>query len=276
MLATLTPEQVNEDKLKFAHSLLEEADVDLRRLGLVLDTLKVQNVWDDVGYLDSIGRIRSAEIVRQARVAEAVAKAEAVERDAENQQMSALAEIDAQIDIAKAKNARRVADALTVKGAMVSEEQAKVEQLVARARADLAVQDARVEQERRRLEADVIAPARARQTQLEEGARADSAKYVEEGRATASALAEITKTWKAAGPNAKDIFLMQKLETLMKEIVSTIRDVKVDRLSVLPANGANGSGGGSLAAKAATTAAELRAALGVDVPEVLGKLAKRA
>ncbi|MEC8422523.1 MAG: flotillin family protein, partial [Myxococcota bacterium] len=56
VLATLTPEEVNEDRLKFAGALLEEAEVDFDRLGLQLDTLKIQNVSDDVKYLDSIGR----------------------------------------------------------------------------------------------------------------------------------------------------------------------------------------------------------------------------
>ena len=41
---TLTPEQLNEDKISFAHSLLSEAYHDLRKLGLVLDTLKIKNV----------------------------------------------------------------------------------------------------------------------------------------------------------------------------------------------------------------------------------------
>ena len=60
VLAGLTPEQVNTDKEAFAGKLTEEAEHDLSRLGLVLDTLKIQNVSDEVGYLQSIGRMRSA------------------------------------------------------------------------------------------------------------------------------------------------------------------------------------------------------------------------
>src|ERR687892_534894 len=37
VLATLTPEEINEDRLKFAHTLIEEADEDLKKLGLELD-----------------------------------------------------------------------------------------------------------------------------------------------------------------------------------------------------------------------------------------------
>ena len=61
VLSQLTPEEVNEDKTTFAEKLLEEADHDLERLGLILDTLKIQNVTDERGFLDSIGRIRSAD-----------------------------------------------------------------------------------------------------------------------------------------------------------------------------------------------------------------------
>ncbi|MBM4363225.1 MAG: flotillin family protein, partial [Deltaproteobacteria bacterium] len=58
VLAGLTPEQVNEDKSRFGQLLLEEAEHDMSRMGLVLDTLKIQNVTDEVSYLSSIGRIR--------------------------------------------------------------------------------------------------------------------------------------------------------------------------------------------------------------------------
>jgi len=71
VLAQLTPEQVNEDKMAFANQLLAEADHDFSRIGLVLDTLKIQNVTDDSNYLNSIGRIRGADIRRDAAVAEA-------------------------------------------------------------------------------------------------------------------------------------------------------------------------------------------------------------
>ncbi|MEO6418135.1 MAG: flotillin family protein, partial [Polyangiaceae bacterium] len=50
VLAQLTPEQVNEDKTRFAQTLIEEAEHDMHRMGLALETLKIQNVADDVGY----------------------------------------------------------------------------------------------------------------------------------------------------------------------------------------------------------------------------------
>ncbi len=66
----MTPEEVNEDRLKFARQLGEEAEADLEKLGLQLDTLKIQHVADDRNYLDCIGRKRIAEVLRTAEVAE--------------------------------------------------------------------------------------------------------------------------------------------------------------------------------------------------------------
>lgn len=60
VLAQLTPEQVNEDRLRFAEQIAEDVGDDLRRLGLQLDTLKIQSVFDDVDYLNSISRRRVA------------------------------------------------------------------------------------------------------------------------------------------------------------------------------------------------------------------------
>ena len=68
VLAQLTPEQVNEDRLRFAEQIADEVGEDLRRLGLQLDTLKIQSVFDDVDYLNSISRRRVAQIVRDAEI----------------------------------------------------------------------------------------------------------------------------------------------------------------------------------------------------------------
>ena len=46
VLAQLTPEEVNEDRLRFAERIAEDVGDDLRRLGLQLDTFKIRNVHD--------------------------------------------------------------------------------------------------------------------------------------------------------------------------------------------------------------------------------------
>ena len=94
VLASLTPQQVNEDKIAFARSLLEEAEDDLEKLGLVLDNLQIQNISDDVKYLDSLGRQQQAELLRDARIAEAETQAESKIKAAENDKKTSLNRIE--------------------------------------------------------------------------------------------------------------------------------------------------------------------------------------
>jgi flotillin len=67
VVATMTPEQVNEDRLEFAERITHDVERDLAKLGLHIDILKIQSVADDVEYLSSIGRSRIAQIIRDAR-----------------------------------------------------------------------------------------------------------------------------------------------------------------------------------------------------------------
>ena len=96
VLATLTPEEVNEDRLKFADSLAAEVEQDLSKLGLHLDVLKIQHVTDDANYLASIGRERIAHVVRDAEIAESNARNEAAKEAAAAEMRAKVAEADAE------------------------------------------------------------------------------------------------------------------------------------------------------------------------------------
>jgi len=270
VLSQLTPEQVNDDKLSFAEKLLEEAEHDLSKLGLGLDTLKIQNVSDEVGYLDSIGRKQTAEIIKQARVSEANAKAAAMTREAGNNQDARIRDLQADMKILEADVHRRVREAQTAGEAMIAEEIGAVKALIAEAEEDLKVQEARVQQIQRRLEADVIAPAQADMARQKADAQGRAAKIIEDGKATVAVLNEMITTWKQGGENARDIFLMQKLQSVMDSLVDTISDVKIDRVTVLPGNP------DSTAQKAVTLVEELKAGVGIDVPKLLDRMAPAA
>ena len=93
---------------------------------------------------------------------------------------------------------------------------------------------------------------------------------IEDGKATVSVLNEMITTWKQGGENARDIFLMQKLQSVMDCLVATISDVNIDRVIVLPGNP------DSTAQKAVTLVEELKAGVGIDVPELLNRMAPPA
>ena len=272
VLSRLTPEEVNEDKLAFAEMLLDEAEHDLSKLGLVLDTMKIQNVSDERGYLDSIGRKQSAELIKESRIAEAQAKSAALVRDASNRQRARLREIENQEQISRAEAERRITDAQTRAVARVAEEEGQVNAMIARAESALEAEEARVEQVRIQLEADVIEPARADMEAGIADAKGRSSRILEEGRATVQVLEEMIAVWQEAGHNARDIFLMQKLQTVMNAMVDTIGDVRVDKLTMLPPSAEGGSS--DTAMKAVRLVEELKGALGVDVPKLLEQVAE--
>ena len=143
VLASLTPEEVNEDKLRFAQTLLEEAEHDMSRMGLVLDTLKIQNVTDDVEYLSSIGRILGAKLNQEQAIAEAEARADASVQQATNWSVSEVSKLEADLQVASQETAKRVADARSRREAMIQESRGEVLAQVAQVRAEIERQRAR-------------------------------------------------------------------------------------------------------------------------------------
>ncbi|UJR85871.1 flotillin family protein [Sandaracinus amylolyticus] len=269
VLATLTPEQVNQDKEAFAAKLTEEAEHDLSTIGLVLDTLKIQNVTDEVGYLDAIGRMLSAQVRRNAQIAEARTKAEAAEQKWRNTMEAEVSKLDAQMQVAAKENERRILDARTKREAMIAEQQAEVQALIAQSQAEIGMQDARIEQVKLQLQADIIQPAEAQRQKAEQNAKAEAARIVEQGRATAFVLKNLAATYRGSGTNGRDVLLMQKLVPMLGQITGTIGELKIDRLTVIGPGHGNGGGDGSLAGKLVATSEQIKAATGLDVPEIL-------
>jgi flotillin len=274
VLATLTPEQVNSDKITFARQLMEEADQDLQRLGMELDTMKIQNVSDERGYLDALGRKSGAKIRMQATIAEAETQASSAIKEAENLREAESVRIDAAIRTLEATTDREVTDARTRQAALVAASRGEIQALIAETKAQVEVQRARIEQVRQKLEADVIAPAEAEMQAAINRARGEAAKIVEDGRATADALTQVTQAWKQAGEHARDLFLMQKLDSLVETLASTIEGIRVDKITVL---GTPETGNGTEpAAKLIGISEQLKAALGVDLLGALqGRLAPK-
>lgn len=271
VMATLTPEQVNQDKEAFAGKLAEEAEHDLNTIGLVLDTLKIQNVSDEVGYLDALGRMRSAHIRRNAQVAEAEAQAEAAEVKFDNYQRGEVAKIEAQIAVARKDNERRIADARTKREAMIAEQQAQVQAAIAQARAEVEMQKARIEQVRLQMQADELRPADAKMREDQARAKADAAKIIEQGKATAEVLKQLATTYRSSGDGGRDVLLMQQLVPLLEKVSGTIGELHVDRLTVIGKSTGDGTDE-SLASRLVNASEQIKAATGLDLREAATRL----
>jgi len=262
VLAGLTPEEVNQDKLRFAEQLLDEAEHDMTRMGLVLDTLKIQNVSDKVNYLSSVGRIRSADLNQRQASAEALARADARVQQVHNWCGSEVAKVSADLEIAKQETLKRIADATSARQARIEESRGQVQAQIAQVKADLDRQIARGPQVRRQLEADVVEPALARQRAVEEAARGEAAKIIERGRADAESLARLIQAYQGGGAAARDALILQKLLPLMDRILGAGSPLQVSRLSILPGAA---SAGAAIAREAIGTNEQIKAATGVDL-----------
>ncbi len=274
VLSTLTPEEVNQDREKFAGELVHEADHDLARLGLELDTLKIQHVSDDKGYLDSIGRRQTAVMLKNSRIAEAENHALSQENSAQNLMNQELSKVEAEITTVRAEGQRRIAEAQTRKGALIAESRGQVQALSAKAHAEVDVQKARLAQVRFQLIADKVKPAEARKSQMVAQARGAASKIIEDGKATASAIRALGATWTKAGDSARQIFVAQKLQSLIGTMMRTVGDMPIDKITVidkeLAANGSN------FAVKAAITSEQIKQMLGVDLTQLVPAAARSA
>jgi len=261
VIAELTPEEINQKKVIFQQKLIEEAHRDLQRLGLVLDNLQIQNISDEVGYLTSVGRVRGAQVVKNGKIGEVRAKASAYVQKAKSMMEAEIAKIDADSQVASKENERRIVEARTQREALIAEARGQVQAQVAETRAQVTAWDARIEQVRRRLEADTVAPAAAEKHRLEAAAQAQAAAILARGKAGADALASLAEAYRGAGSGARDALLLQKLLPVFEHLTATMRDIKVDRLTVL----GTGRTGGGLGANVIGANEQIRAATGVDL-----------
>ena len=271
VLATMSPEEVNEDRLKFSHQLIDEADDDMKTLGLELDVMKIQNVTDDNLYLESVGRRLTAEVVKEARVAEANRMAESEEAEAAGRERAQIAGVQADKNIVEEQNMLRVRTAELDAIARAKEEEAAVAGDIARATAEQELEQTRIELERRRLEADVVMPARANLEAKQLEAQAAAAKIIEDGKAQVEVFRRLTDQYQAAGDDGQRIFVLNMLPDLVDKIVSTVSGVSIDRVAVIDAGGGNGGSGGipafmsQLPAAVVSMSEQIEAATGVDI-----------
>lgn len=266
VLASMTPEQVNEDKIDFARNLAEEAERDLEVLGLVLDNLQVKNISDEVSYLDSIGRKQQADLFRDARIAEATTRAEASIQGSENDRATALRRIGRDLEVAKADSDRRVRDALTKRSAVVAEVESAVASQVARVQAEVAVQRERIKQVEQQLNADVIAPADAACQSAIANAQAQASQIIESGKAQANGIRLLSESWATSGPNAREIFVLQKLEPLLQTLSKSIPTIEVKSVTVIDAQN------GSTATQLGSFLEQIKQTTGIDAATAINRM----
>jgi flotillin len=271
VISQLTPEQVNEDRIEFANKLLETTSDVFDKLGLHLDTLKIQRVEDEAQYLVNIARTQIANAVRDAENAENQAAQEVRQEEAAARQSAELAQKQAEIGIAQRRNELRALVGQLEGQAQAVEREAAVAAEQAQAEAEQELQALRRELETKRLQCEVVLPADAARRGAELLAEGAAALQREQGIAGAEAARSMSEALAHAGPDAREMFVLSQLDTFVGRVAEKLSGISVGEVHVI-----DGGDGRALPALAASfpavvgaVLARLRDLTGVDVQAML-------
>ncbi|MBD2250120.1 flotillin family protein [Nostoc parmelioides] len=233
VVATLTPEELNEDRLSFAQRIASDVSRDLSKLGLQLDTLKIQSVSDDVDYLKSWGRKQIALVIRDAEIAESNALTQAEQIEAQSEEYAQVAKTQDKIIVLEKENELRKIKAQLEQRAKSEEEITTAAAQEKKAKAEQVLQMLRAELERLRLQADEVLPAEARRQAQELRAKGEAAFLEENAKAAALVNDILSQVWRQTGSDASKLFLIQQIETVLQEAVRIPQRIHLEKVNVI-------------------------------------------
>ena len=283
VLATMPIEEINADRDKLIENISAGVEVELKKVGLRLINVNIQDITDESGYIEALGKDAAARAINEAKVkvAEkerdgAVGAANA-ERDRRVQVASAGAtavegENLAAITVAQSNAARRqqvaeaervAAAAELVKHAQALEESYKAEEAAERQRAqrEQATQNANVivPAEIRKREVEILAEAEAERVRRTRKGEGDGLRAVMEAEAEglkailtrkAEGFDRIVAAARGVPELASLLLVTEQLPKLVEEQVKAISNLKIDKVTVWEGGRAGDAAGGGKTATA--------------------------
>jgi flotillin len=136
-VASLTIEQINQDREKFLEAIRRNVAPELNKVGLYLINVNITDITDESGYIDSIGKKAASEALNQAKidVAEQEKKGTIGEADATRERTIKVAQ-----NVAESQKGEKQADAS--KRVYVQEQEAQAINGENKSRADIAASNA--------------------------------------------------------------------------------------------------------------------------------------
>src|SRR5499427_4584959 len=81
IVGSMTVEEMIRDREKLTQLTRESSGTEMEKLGLIVDSLQIQEIDDPSGYITNLGRPHAAAVASQARIAQAHADREATEQE---------------------------------------------------------------------------------------------------------------------------------------------------------------------------------------------------
>ncbi len=103
IIGTLSVEEIYRNRDQFASSVQEVAVSDMANMGLQIVSFTLKDIRDSHGYLDALGRPRTAEVKRDAIIAQAEADRDSAIKSAQARQAGEIVKFEAETRIAEAQ-----------------------------------------------------------------------------------------------------------------------------------------------------------------------------
>jgi uncharacterized membrane protein YqiK len=158
IVGNMTVEEMIRDREKLTGLTRESSGTEMEKLGLIVDSLQIQEIVDPTGYIENLGRPHAAAVASQARIAQASADREATEREQEAEALKAEARRASQVKQAGYQAEIDHAAAQAQQAGPLSEAKARQEVVVE----ETSVAQLEAQREEQRLQATVRKPADAK------------------------------------------------------------------------------------------------------------------
>ena len=175
IIGGLSVEDLIANRNELAQATRDASADEMQKLGLVIDSLQIQEIVDPTGYIRALGEPRAAEVKMQARIAQAAADREATEREQEAEALKAAARRDSEIKRAAYQAEIDKQTAVSAQAGPLADAEARKQVVVQ----ETAVAELEAEREEKRLDTQVRKPA-------------DAAAYEKQVQAEAERVARIS------------------------------------------------------------------------------------
>ncbi|MBV63284.1 MAG: flotillin [Rickettsiales bacterium] len=309
VIAGMEIEAINADRDQLIDRISDGVEGELRKVGLRLINVNIQDVTDDSGYLDALGKeaasratndakIQVAERERDGNIGEASAQREQRIQVSAAQAAAVEGENLAKVKVAESDASRREREAEAERLASAAEKVKSAQALEEAYASEQKAETARSEREKATQYANVVVPAEIEKAKIETLAEADAEKIrrlkkgeadgiqsimESEARGTLAALqakaqgfGDIVKV-SGGADDATLLLVTEQLPDLIQEQVKAISNLKIDSVTVWDSG--KGDDGKNDTANfmsglvgALPPLHQLTKNVGIELPEFLGKL----
>jgi flotillin len=286
----LSIEDIYRERQKLVAQVRDQAGPDLERMGLEIVSLTVRSVTDKQGYLEALGRPRTAQVKRDAirGEAEAEREAKAARYEADLAIEASRRDYETQRSAFRAEGQRAAAEAdLSYElQQAITRQQVRAEELavdIVERQKQIELMQAEVERRKRELEAEIVEPALAKAREIEAHAEAHREETAAlgageadalrlRGLAEAEAMAAKAKSW----GNYNQAAITDRVLEILPELAAAVSAplAQTDKIVMIGANGSS-PGASKITRDVTQVVAELPAVLEALTGLKLEDLAKQ-